>query len=194
MTIFDYLTRRNLMVAGGIVGVAFIGWCLAFQTVTRKIVAVDSVCTACHTPWEYSATERLSVTKPHPATPQGGQATCVDCHLPKGFWNSAFAYTHFVSLTDFFGYFRHVDEERKGDWTPARAKTAFRVRERLHGYDSSTCRTCHVEAEIKPKRERGINAHKLALEETKTCIDCHYNLVHRSVDLQKAAGQTATAK
>ena len=192
MQISEYLTRRNLVIGAAVLAIA--AWCLVFETVTRKIVAVDAFCTSCHIPWEYAASERLSVTKAHPATPKGGQAACVDCHLPKGFWNSAFAYTHFVSLTDLFGHARKIDEERKGAWTPPRAKTAFRVRERMHGYDSATCRTCHIEAEIKPKRERGVNAHKLALDDKKTCIECHYNLVHRSVDLRQGASQPAPAK
>ncbi len=182
------MTRRNLL-AGAVV-LAVVAWCLAFETVTRKYVAVDPVCTSCHIPWEYAASERLSATKTHLATPKGGQAACADCHLPKGFWNSAYAYTHFVSLTDLFGHTRKIARERKGAWIAPRAKTAYRVRERLRGYDSLTCRTCHIEAEIKPKRARGVNAHKLALTEKKTCIECHYNLVHRSVDLP----QTALAK
>nr|WP_248280430.1 NapC/NirT family cytochrome c [Aromatoleum aromaticum] len=181
------MTPRNLKIAGAIAVVAVLGWCLAFETVTRKVVAVDAVCTACHLPWEFASTARLSATKPHPATPEGGQAACVDCHLPAGFLNSANAWFHFVSLTDLFGHFRDIDGERKGEYVTMRAKTAYRVRDRLHESDSSTCRNCHVESEIKPKRERGINAHQLALDEKKTCIECHYNLVHRSVDLKKSA-------
>ena len=138
MTILNYLTRRNLAIGAAVLGVAFAGWCLAFEAVTRQLVAVDPVCTACHLPWEYSASERLSATKAHQATPTGGQAACVDCHLSKGFWNSAFAYTHFVSLTDLFGHLREVDAERKGVWTPPRAKTAYRVRDRMLTDDSVT--------------------------------------------------------
>lgn len=187
MSLKQLFVRRNLVVAAGLAAVAFIGWNLAFETVTRKYVAVDGVCTYCHLKWEFSPAVRVSATLPHAATPQGGQARCVDCHLPQGYWNAANTYLHFVSLTDLFGHSRDIDGERKGDWVPYRAKTAFRVRDRLAEYDSATCRTCHIESEIKPKRERGINAHKLALDEKKTCIECHYNLVHRSVDLRQAA-------
>jgi nitrate/TMAO reductase-like tetraheme cytochrome c subunit len=184
-----YLTRRNIAIAAGVVAIAFIGWSLVFETVTRRVVAADPVCTYCHLEWEFSPTARLSATKPHKATAEGGQATCVDCHLPSGFFNAANAYLHFVSLTDLFGHFRPIDEERQGAWVAYRAKTAYRVRDRLHETDSSPCRSCHIESEIKPKRERGVNAHKLALDEKKTCIECHYNLVHRSVDLRKTAEQ-----
>jgi nitrate/TMAO reductase-like tetraheme cytochrome c subunit len=86
-----------------------------------------------------------------------------------------------------FGHFRDRDAERAGDWIPPRAATAYRVRDRMYEYDSVTCRTCHIEAEIKPQRVRGINAHELALKEQKTCIECHDNLVHRRVEVRKDA-------
>lgn len=188
MSFKRFLTRRNLTIAGVIL-VVFVGWNLAFEPVTRNLVATDAVCSYCHLEWEFSPETRLSATRPHPATPDGGQARCADCHLPDGYWNAANAYFHFVSLTDLFGRFRDIDGERVGTWTPFRAKTAYRVRDRLLESDSVTCRTCHIESEIKPERARGVNAHKLALEENKTCIACHYNLVHRSVDLRQAVAE-----
>lgn len=186
MAISKYFTRRTIVGGIGVLAIAFVGWSLVYERVTRQFIASDRVCAFCHLPWEFSP-GRQSATKPHLATLQGGQAKCVDCHLPKGFWNTTFAYTHFVSLTDLFGYVRQIDKERVGAWTAYRAKTAYRVRDRLHATDSGPCRTCHVESEIKPKRERGVNAHKLAIDEKKTCIECHYNLVHRSVDPRQAA-------
>ena len=187
MSLKRFLTRRNLTVAGVAFLALFIGWNLAFEPVTRNLVATDAVCAYCHLEWEFSADTRLSATRPHPATPEGGQATCIDCHLPEGYWNSVNAYLHLVSLTDLFGQFRDIDGERVGTWTPYRAKTAYRVRDQMQAHDSNTCRSCHIEEEIKPKRDRGINAHKLALEEQKTCIECHYTLVPRSVDLRPVA-------
>lgn len=187
-----YMTRRNLAIAGSVLAVTVVAWNLAFETVTRKVVGVDAVCTSCHLTWEYTPTVRLSATRPHKATAQGGQASCVDCHLPRGYLNSAYAWFHFVSLTDLLGHRRAVDLEHQGEYVAMRAKTAYRVRERLQEHDSVTCRGCHVEGKIKLNTDRGINAHKLALDEKKTCIECHYNLVHRSVDLKKlaAAGET----
>ena len=130
---------------------------------------------------------RLTATRPHAseAEPVKTQASCAECHLPEGWWNATYAYTHFLSMTDLFGHFRDRDSERAGDWIPPRAATAYRVRDRMFEYDGNTCRTCHVESEIKFTRERGVNAHKLALKEEKTCIECHNNLVHRRVEVRK---------
>lgn len=164
-----------------------IGWVIVYEPVTRTLIAQDALCNYCHLPWEFNSDVRLTATRPHQAEhgQEQSQARCVDCHLPEGWWNATYAYTHFLSITDLFGHFRDREAERAGDWIPPRAATAYRVRDRMFEYDSITCRTCHIEAEIKPERKRGINAHKLALEEKKTCIECHNNLVHRRVDLRK---------
>lgn len=189
MKISDLFSRRTITVIAGTFAVLLIGWIIAYEPVTRNIIAQDAVCNNCHLPWEFNSDFRLSATRPHQSNPENktSQARCVDCHLPEGWWNATYAYTHFLSVTDLFGHFRDRDGERAGNWIPPRAATAYRVRDRLFEYDSATCRTCHVESEIKPKRPRGINAHKLALEENKTCIECHNNLVHRQVGLRNDA-------
>lgn len=193
MRLPEFATRRVAIIAGTVVAVALIGWLFAYEPVTRNLIAQDDVCTYCHLEREYVPTVRMSWTKPHPATPEGGQARCVDCHLPEGFWPTTFAYFHFASFTDLLGGLRDIQTERTGDWIPPRAKTAYRVRDGLFADDSITCRGCHIESEIKPKRKRGKNAHKLALKEKQTCIECHYNLVHRNVDLRENAFQASAS-
>ena len=179
------------------VAVVFILGLLLFEPVTHRIVASDDLCSYCHVDREYRSEERLSYSMPHPAIvtddektdsdEEPEQASCVQCHLPPGFVNTIFAYTHFASLTDLFGHFRDRMGERSGAWIAARQAAAFRVRDRLFEYDSETCRSCHIEEEIEPKRDRGKNAHKKALDEQMTCIECHYNEKHQSVDLRKNA-------
>ncbi len=175
--------------------VALIGWLFAYEPVTRNLVATEFVCSYCHLEREYVPTARLSFSKPHPATLEAGEeeARCVDCHLPEGFWATTFAYTHFASATDLFGHFRDRASERAGDWIPPSAARAHRMRDRLFEYDSVTCRSCHIESEIKPKRKRGQRAHAKALENKETCVECHDNLVHRYVEVRKDAFQKAKA-
>ena len=48
--------------------------------------------------------------------------------------------------------------------------------------DSFKCRQCHTMEAIKPKRIRGENQHKEAMEKGITCIICHYNLTHKAVE------------
>ena len=185
--IFKY--RKIVNAAIGAFVLLIIAWIFAYEPVTRNFIAQDAVCNYCHLPWEFNPDAKLTATRSHQAEhdQKQSQATCVDCHLPEGWWNTTYAYTHFLSFTDLFGHLRNRDAERAGDWIPPRAATAYRVRDRMYEYDGNTCRNCHIEAEIKFTRERGVNAHKLALKEQKTCIECHNNLVHRSVDPRKNA-------
>ena len=184
-------SRRFAVVVGAIFVVAVITGLFAYEPVTRNLMAAEAVCTYCHLQQEYVPTARLSFSSSHPAEPKDGEpaAQCVDCHLPEGFIAATFAYTHYLSVTDLFGHTRDRASERGGDWIPAAAARAYRVRDRLFEYDSETCRSCHIESEIKPKRKRGQKAHKNALENKETCVECHDNLVHRQVDLRPDAFQ-----
>jgi len=114
---------------------------------------------------------------------------CADCHIPPGFFGSVYAYLHFASITDFFGYFRDRERERSGPYVTPRALTAYRVRDRLFEYDSVTCRSCHDKFEINPKNAAAKSAHEAAAKEGETCIECHYNLVHRKVNPRKDAAK-----
>lgn len=198
------LRSRKIGIAIGVLALLVIGGAVAFEPVTRGVVANDALCGYCHVALEYTADVRLAYSKHHPPLATDGKTAaeetrCVECHLPPGMLNSLYAYTHFASLTDLFGHFRYRTAERAGAWIPPRQAAAYRVRDRLYEYDSATCRTCHVMEQIEPKRERGKNAHKDAVTEQKTCIECHYNEKHRRVELREdeferpAAGKVATA-
>lgn len=187
---FGRLSKRSRIIVG-VIAVLLVGWCFAYEPVTRNFVAQDKTCIYCHLPREYLHTARLSFSDPHPVEPKEDEriARCVDCHLPEGFWATTFAYTHFASITDLFGHFRDREAERAGDWIPLSAARAYRVRDRLLEYNSETCNTCHVMAEIKPKEPRGQKAHDDAVRDNQTCMECHANVVHRYVEVR-----TTTAK
>ncbi len=196
------LKDRGFQITIVFIGLFLVAVALTLEPLTRQFVAIDKACSYCHVDQEYRSDVRLAYSKAHPSFDQKTepaneeieqQATCAECHLAPGTINSVYVYSHFSSLTDLFGHSRDRLTERNGAWQAARQAAAFRVRDRLYEYDSPTCRSCHVEAEIEPKRERGINAHNKALDEQMTCIECHYNEKHRSVDLrQNAFAQAAT--
>lgn len=197
------IKRRGVQVTALAIALILMGWAWVFEPVTRQWIATDSLCGYCHVDREYRSDVRLSFSVPHPALDDAAttasasaapaqQAGCVECHLAPGFINAIYAYTHFASLTDLFGHFRDRMSERAGVWIPARQAAAYRVRDRLFEQDSPTCRGCHLEQEIEPKRVRGKNAHQKALDEQMTCIECHYNEKHRSVDLRANAFVTTT--
>ena len=180
------LTSKRSRIIVGIIAVLLIGWCFAFEPVSRNFVAQDTTCMYCHLPRDYEYSVRFSFTKQHPVKLKDDEkpARCVDCHLPKGFWATAFLYTHFASATDLYGHFRDRPKERSGKWIPLSAARAYRVRDRLLEYDSVTCRSCHIMSEIKPKQPRGQKAHEDAIRDKQTCMECHANLVHRYVEVR----------
>jgi nitrate/TMAO reductase-like tetraheme cytochrome c subunit len=204
MQVSGLFKRPATVIAALVVAVAIIAIAVAFEPVTRSVVASQFVCFGCHFDSEYDHLVAGSPSKRHPATPEGGDARCVDCHVPEGWADSAFVYTHYIDGTDLFGHSRDQKflEIFDPNWrartpNPERfpaavtpiAKKAYRVRDRLLEYDSITCRSCHIEAEIKVKRKRGRRAHANALKNKETCILCHYNLVHREVDVRPDFGE-----
>ena len=155
MRISELFGRRAALLFGAFVVVSATGFLFAYEPVTRNLVASEPVCSYCHLEREYVPAARLSFSRWHSAAPEEGgeEVRCVDCHLPEGFWATTFAYSHFLSVTDLFGHFRDRASERAGEWIPPSAARAYRVRDRLLEYDSVTCRSCHIESEIKPKRK-----------------------------------------
>ncbi len=180
---------RRAAVAAAIGVLVVVGAAVAFEPLTHALAAHQFVCFGCHQATEYDPAEPGSPSRVHPATTEGGATACAQCHLPPGWRNAAFVYAHYVIGTDFFGHVRDHKAERHGAAVTPIAFKAYNVRDRLLEYDSSPCRTCHIEEEIKPKRKRGQKAHARALEEHETCIACHYNLVHREVDPRLEFGE-----
>ena len=176
--------RRRL--AGAAIAVLVIaGMALAFGPATRTVVADQFVCLGCRQKADYATSGEGARSKVHRATKEGGETTCAECHVMPSWSGSAFVYSHYVAGTDLFGHFPDRRAQRHGAAVTPTAAKAYRVRDRLVEYDSNTCRTCHIESEIKPKRKRGRNAHKNALVKKETCILCHYNLVHIEVPLRE---------
>ena len=190
-----FISRRGLIIVTSIIVVLFIILFLSFEPVTRNYLATDNICGYCHVEREYLHTVRRSFTSQHPPAERIEKgvperlknrvpAHCVDCHLPHGVIATVYAYTHYLSITDLFGYFRDRQGERAGDWIPLSAARSYRVRNRLQAYDSVTCRSCHIMEEIVPESNRGKTAHKDAIANAETCIECHNNLVHRFVEVR----------
>lgn len=192
MKVFGRTVKRPTLIAAGAV-LLVLFFVAAFQPITRNVLFRDITCLQCHQHSELApngaplGNAGRSVTILHPATPEGGATRCIQCHLPPGVVESLYAYTHTLTNTDLFGHWRDYEKIRSGKWLPPITKQAYRVQDRLLEYDSSPCRTCHIESEIKLKTKRGKKAHKNALKNKETCIFCHDNLVHRPVPIRDEA-------
>lgn len=135
-------------------------------------------CVSCHSMNAY-VYEEYKKSK-HYNAGSGVRPECGDCHVSKRFWPAV--WDHIMGTEDLIGEFSE-------DWTKpevfeaARPAMAEKVRLSMLDNDGRNCRECHVEDAIQPTRKRGQRAHQAAAKEGKTCIACHYNLVHEPVEL-----------
>jgi len=105
---------------------------------------------------------------------------CRDCHLPERLPMAMIQ--HVVGIRDLYG--RYIKGIKTGeDFEAVRMENANRVRMRMVRNDSANCRSCHVMDKIVPEKSRGKKQHAEAREKGITCIVCHYDLVHKEVDL-----------
>lgn len=141
-------------------------------------------CTSCHA-MKFPA-EEFQQSR-HYKSKSGISPNCVDCHIPKGDDLAKFRRVIGDGLAQITG------PKTKEEFEKRRPELAKRVRDYLHRNDSRTCRQCHIEQAMKSDNTKAMDAHKKLvlkglnsgmIEEKKTCIDCHYNLVHAKVEVK----------
>lgn len=163
--------------------VLFIGafFIVAVDT-TDYLFSTNAFCgTFCHV-MESTVYKELQEST-HWTTPTGVRATCADCHVSG---RLSFAMVdHFIGTGELFVWLTN-DFSKPGSFEEFRPAAANRERFKMLGNNSETCSHCHVMEAIKPKRIRGQNAHKDAMDKNVPCIACHYNLVHKEVEPSEA--------
>ncbi len=123
---------------------------------------------------------------PHYDNDLGVRPGCVGCHEPHGL--GEFLHFKFLYINDGrYGKspFDAISNSLRDipEWEELRIKLAARVRDKMVADRSEKCMVCHkIDAEV----WSGIKQHKAARPQIdkgeKSCIHCHYNLVHADVD------------
>jgi nitrate/TMAO reductase-like tetraheme cytochrome c subunit len=168
-----FITRHVLiaLVAGGVGGVLFMSFLIEFDHFTSS----NQFCTTCHS-MTYAAEEyQRSV---HYRSASGVRASCGDCHVSEGVF--AATWDHVMGTKDLLKHLFGPDYDDPAINALHLPDAAFAARRWFKDRDSATCRRCHELAAIEGRRANTAAIHQ---EEArgKTCIDCHYNLVHRKV-------------
>lgn len=167
------ITRHVLiaLVIGGVGGVLFMAFLIEFDRFTSD----NAFCTSCHSMSYADESYRQSA---HYSSASGVRASCGDCHVSRGL--IAATWDHIVGGKDLFKQLFGPDYDDPVINTLHLPEAAFKARAWLRKRDSATCRHCHVQEAILGERTHTQAIHQ---EETegKTCVDCHYNLVHRKV-------------
>ena len=157
-------------VLGGAIGVA------GFQTVMDMTNTENFCSESCHEMTDNVAAEFKGTS--HDVNASGVRATCSDCHVPLPFgpkmWRKIRA-----SLEVYHHILGTLDTPEK--FEAHRLRLANMVWREMRGNDSRECRNCHQSNNMKLELQtaEANEYHNNALEEGKTCIDCHKGIAHK---------------
>ncbi len=113
----------------------------------------------------------------HYQNASGVRATCADCHVPEDFFPKMKA--KIIAAKDVWHEILGTISTKE-DYERYRWDMASRVWEKMKSTDSRECRSCHAfdQMDLSAQSRSGRNRHGRAIDEEKTCIDCHKGIAH----------------
>jgi nitrate/TMAO reductase-like tetraheme cytochrome c subunit len=172
-----FITRHVLfaLLLGGLAGIGFVLFLIEFDHYT----STEEFCTTCHSMEIVAQPYRESA---HYRPDSGVRASCGDCHVSEGVF--AATWDHFVGGKDVINQIFGPDYDDPVINALHTPEAAFAAREWFKKRDSATCKRCHVKEAIYGERPDTLLIHQEDAKDM-TCIECHYNLVHRRVPDQQ---------
>jgi cytochrome c-type protein NapC len=168
----------RMLAVGSIMGIVIWGALNTGMEYTNR----SEFCLSCH---EMSIPyEELKKTI-HFKNRSGAAAQCSDCHVASSKTPTDYLFKSFQKLMaarDVIGKITGiVDTPEKFD--EHRLTMAKRVWQRMKDRDSKECRNCHDFKYMDPEKQkdRSVVKHEGAVEDGKTCIDCHKGIAHKAV-------------
>lgn len=162
----------TILVVGGLGGVGFWGsfnWAM-------ELTNTESFCITCHEMAlnvyrEYKGTI-------HDANPSGVRATCPDCHVPREWVHKIIRK---IQATNELYHHALGSIDTREKFEAKRLELARNVWTAMKTTDSRECRNCHNfdAMDFTQQRSRARNRHQQALDEGRTCIDCHKGIAHK---------------
>lgn len=173
----EFVTRHVIiaLLIGGLTGMGFILFLIEFDHYS----STEKFCTSCHSMELVAAPYRQS---PHYLPDSGVRADCGDCHVSEGVL--AATWDHIKGAKDLYKQIFGPDYDDPVINALHLPDATFAAREWFRKNDSATCRRCHLQETIIGSRADTLQIHQEDAK-GKTCIDCHYNLVHRQVPDEK---------
>jgi len=172
-----FITRHVLfaLMIGGLAGIGFIVFLIEFDHFT----STEEFCTTCHSMEIVAEPYRKSA---HYQPESGVRASCGDCHVSEGVF--AATWDHFIGGKDVINQIFGPNYDDPVINALHLPEAAFAARRWFKARDSATCKRCHVKEAIYGSRP-DTNAIHLEDAKDKSCIECHYNLVHTPVPDEK---------
>jgi cytochrome c-type protein NapC len=161
-----------LLVVGFAVGVIFWG---GFHT-ALEITNTEAFCITCHEMEQNVYREYRGTI--HDSNRSGVRATCPDCHVPKP-WFYKIKRKIQASNEVLHKVLGTIDTREK--FEAKRLTLAINEWTRMKSTDSRECRNCHSFSsfDLSRQQKRAQIRHTEAIDEGKTCIDCHKGVAHK---------------
>jgi cytochrome c-type protein NapC len=161
-----------LLVVGFFGGVIFWG---GFNT-ALELTNTEAFCLSCHEMEQNVYREYRGTI--HDTNRSGVRATCPDCHVPKP-WFYKIKRKIQASNEVFHKILGTIDTREK--FEAKRLTLAINEWTRMKETDSRECRNCHAFSsfDLTRQQKRAQIRHTEAIDEGKTCIDCHKGVAHR---------------
>ena len=127
----------------------------------------------------------------------GTTVQCADCHVASSKTPTDYMFKSFqkiMAARDVIGHIKGtIDTPEK--YEAYRLTMAERVWDRMIERDSKECRNCHrfESMDTEKQKDRSVVKHEGAIEDGKTCIECHKGIAHKPVHNQ-AGGEAGAAK
>jgi cytochrome c-type protein NapC len=182
-------SRAKTLVAALIIFAAGIGFAALFNTGVTYTNEME-FCTSCHSMQVNLEEYKQTI---HYKNPSGVQATCSDCHVPKEFFPKLVA--KIMAAKDVYheilGTIDTPEKYEAHRWGMASAVWA-----KMKSSNSRECLSCHrlENMDLAAQATRSARSkHGNALDDGKTCIDCHKGVAHELPDEPDVAPDSAAA-
>ena len=162
-----------LLVGGFVAGVVFWGgfnWAL-------EMTNTEQFCISCHEMKDNVYAEYKQT--PHFQNRSGVRATCPDCHVPKDWQHKIMR--KIQASQELWGHFVTQSIWTREKFDAKRIDLAKHEWARMKSTDSRECRNCHNfdYMDFTKQETRSGKQHQTAIDQGKTCIDCHQGIAHR---------------
>ena len=161
-----------LVIVGAVGGVIFWGGFNTFMEHTNTL----EFCVSCHE-MEQTVYQEYKKTN-HYTNRTGVRVICSDCHVPKD-WTAKLVRKVRATNELFHKLIGTIDTPEK--FEANRLAMAERVWASMESSDSRECRNCHsfqaMNLDVQGRRPQ--KKHTEAMEDGKTCIECHKGVAHK---------------
>ncbi len=172
-----FFSYRSPWLWGLIAMVAFVGGIVFWGGFNWALEATnqEAFCVSCHEMKDNVFVEYRKTV--HYSNKTGVRASCPDCHVPKD-WTHKVVRKIQASNELYHKAMGTIDTQEK--FRANRIELAKNVWRAMKTTDSRECRNCHKFdfMDLSLQEPRASNLHQTALNQGKTCIDCHQGIAH----------------